>query len=106
EKALADFTAASRLNRADPMMAFGRGAALTFLKRYEKAIEAFTEAIRLHPQLSRAYVARGSALSWLNRSDEAMADYNRGIELTPGEAKDGYRVRLRLYQAGKKFRMG
>ena len=82
-KAIADSTAALRI---DPRLSDAYEArALThiLLEDYEAALADSSEAIRLAPDKSAVYKTRAEAYLWLGRYDEALGDANRSVEMNP-----------------------
>lgn len=97
ETALALCDKALAMNPADPNAYNERGAALSFLDRYDDAIAAYSRAIELDPKLVRAYRNRGSA--YLHKGDfsKAVDDCTRAIQLDSNFAL-AYKTRAQAYE--------
>lgn len=81
----------------DPLTYNERGAAYSYLERYDDAIADYSRALRLDPKSSRALRNRGSAHFHKGRFDQAVADSTKAIDLDP-EYASAYQVRARAYQ--------
>ena len=86
QDAIADFTAAIKLNQEYAKAYSNRGIANHKLGDYNSAIADFDRAIELNPQDAFAYYNRGNAKCDLGDYDNAIADYDRAIELNPQDA--------------------
>ena len=86
DRAIADFSAAIRLDpKYDP--AFNnRGAAYLAKGGHDRAIADLNEAIRLDPRDSGQYLNRGLANLYSGSLPKALADLNQSIELDPKSA--------------------
>jgi tetratricopeptide (TPR) repeat protein len=85
------------IDAGEPLNYNERGAAHSFLDRYDSAVTDYTTALKLDPKLVRAWRNRGSAYYYLDKYEEAAADCTRAIELDPTYAS-AYQVRARAYR--------
>jgi tetratricopeptide (TPR) repeat protein len=93
--AVADATAALKI---DPTLAAAynvRGDALTQLREFDRAIADLTEAIRLDPQMRVAYINRGAAYEESGRDELALADYENVTARYP-DWEVGHRLRYEI----------
>jgi tetratricopeptide (TPR) repeat protein len=83
ERAVADFSAALRNDRAHVLDYLGRVKASDRPTDRERALAGFGEAIRLAPQAPDAYYSRGSAWYTWREYSRALADFAEVIRLDP-----------------------
>ena len=88
EEAIADCTAAIRLDCRDPRLFVERGDARCGAGRYEEALADYDRAIGLDPNLVAAYLGRCCANSELGRHEEAIEDFDRISCLDPDAAAE------------------
>jgi tetratricopeptide (TPR) repeat protein len=101
DKALADFTAAIRLDARNALAHALRARCYLELKEYTRALADCTEAIRLDRSCAPAYVARGR-LSMLAREPEAaIRDFTEALSLEPGSARAFYYRGLTQAEQGR-----
>jgi tetratricopeptide (TPR) repeat protein len=81
--AVADYSAAISVNRADARAYHYRGISNKRMENYRQAIDDCTKAIQLDSQNSRAYNERGAAHSFLEEYDDAIWDYTMAIKIDP-----------------------
>jgi tetratricopeptide (TPR) repeat protein len=79
--AIADFSAAIKVDGKNVLAYTARGIARLRLQDNKGAIEDLTEALRLNPEDSLAYTVRGEAYSNLEQHSTALADFNAAIRL-------------------------
>lgn len=96
-KAISRCEKAVYINADDPLTYNERGAAYSYLERYDDAIADYSRALRLDPKFVRAYRNRGSAFFHQGKLAEAVADSSKAIELDPDYAS-AYQVRAKAYQ--------
>jgi len=86
EQAIADFTAALRLDPNNANNYHERGMAYSDKGDHDRAIADFNQVIRLYPNFAGAYSNRG--LTYQNKGDydRAIADFNQAIRLNPNDA--------------------
>jgi len=85
-RAMADYTAAIRLDPQNGALYCNRGYLWGEEKEFDKAIVDFSEAIRLDPHDALAFLHRGHAWSEKQEHDKAIADFTRAIGLDPTDA--------------------
>ena len=85
-KAIADYSAAIRLNPRYEEALFNRGTTWLGKGDHDKAIADFNRAIRLNPKDEMAFGNRGVAWHDKGQDDKAIADYNEAIRLNPHNA--------------------
>jgi tetratricopeptide (TPR) repeat protein len=81
--AVADFTAAIRLNPNSFNSYFKRGSVYFAQQEYDEAINDYTKAIEIDPKSALAYNNRGEAYEKKNDISSASADYSQAIGLDP-----------------------
>ena len=83
DRAIADHSAALKLNPGSATMHFNRGNAWALKGDPDRAIADFDAAIKLNPKESAAY--GGRAVEWAVKGDyaRAIADYDTAIKLDP-----------------------
>lgn len=74
---------AIQFNPDDPLNHNERGAALSYLDRYDEAIQSYTTALKLDAKLARAHRNRGSAYFYKGQYEEAVTDCTAAIKLDP-----------------------
>jgi tetratricopeptide (TPR) repeat protein len=84
DQAIADFTAAIRLDPKNVHAYSGRAQAWAKKHYRDRETADFTEAIRLDPKNVNYLVARGDSWGARGRHDEAIADYDLAIQTEPG----------------------
>lgn len=89
DDAIADFTAALKLQPNDSMIFVLRGNAYDSKGDPQRAIADFNDAIRINPREAAAYFSRGTVHEDMGRKDLAIADFRKTLELDPNhdEAK-------------------
>lgn len=86
DKAIADFTAALKLN-PDYALAFaGRGESELAKGDFGGAIADYTETVRLKPNYPASFVSRGYAYLVKGDLDRAIADFSDALRLAPRSA--------------------
>jgi tetratricopeptide (TPR) repeat protein len=85
DKAIADYSAAIKLDPTNEFIYNSRGNAWRSKGEYDKAIADHSEAIRLDPKYALAYNNRGTAWQYKQDEDKALADYNEAIRLDPND---------------------
>ena len=89
EDALADFTAAIRLQTGSATFSYTwRGFVYDDLKNYDRALADYDKAIRLDPRDGEPYYVRGVTYDHQGDSPRAKADYRKAVKLDPGLPKD------------------
>jgi len=83
DKALSDFTTATKLDPKFALAWYGRGNAYLRLLQPHKALADLSEAIKLDPQLTPAWYMRGVAFLDVGQWDKAVSDMSKFIELAP-----------------------
>ena len=83
DKAIADYTAAIRLNPKEADAFYDRGIARENKGDWEKAIADYTKAIQLDPKFGDAHGNRGDAYGHKGDYEKAVADYSEFIRLDP-----------------------
>jgi tetratricopeptide (TPR) repeat protein len=86
DKAIADYTAALRINPNDVAAYVNRGNAYNNKGMYDQAIADCTAALRLDPNNAIAYYNRGTISHNKGMYDQAIADYNAALRLDPDYA--------------------
>ena len=97
DEAIADYTAAIRLEPKDAAAYVGRAAAYENKGEHDKAIADFTKGIRLDLKSDYAYCGRGRVYDEKGEHDKAIADYTEAIRLDPKNAY-AYCGRGRVYE--------
>ncbi|MCW5864932.1 MAG: tetratricopeptide repeat protein [Anaerolineae bacterium] len=90
DEALADYSAAIRLDPTYAAAFNNRGSLHAKHGRPDEALADYSEAIRLDPTLAQAFNNRGALHDDHGRPAEALADYNEAIRLDPGDATAFY----------------
>jgi tetratricopeptide (TPR) repeat protein len=83
DKAIADFSAAIRLDPKLALAYLNRGSVWREKDDLDRAIADFDEAVRLEPTLGHARFARGEAWHAKAEHDKAIADFDEAIRLDP-----------------------
>jgi tetratricopeptide (TPR) repeat protein len=86
DEAIAEYSAALRLDPGSARAFNNRGFAWYKLGIKGKAVEDFSEAIRLRPGYVQALNNRGNAYNAMKRFDAAIGDFTRALEINPLEA--------------------
>ncbi len=73
-----------------------RGAALSYLDRYDDAIAAYSQALKLDPRMAFAYRNRGSAYFHKGEYQQAVDDCTHAIKLAPKYTL-AYKTRSQAY---------
>ena len=81
--AVADATAALKIDPNSAQAYNIRGDALAQLREFDRAIADLTQAIRLDPQMRVAYINRGAAYEGSGRDELALADYETATARYP-----------------------
>jgi tetratricopeptide (TPR) repeat protein len=97
DEAIADYSAALRLNPADGLTYATRGIAYVKLKDYDRAIADFTAFIQGNPDFVDGYNYRGAAYEEKGRHDQAIADYDHATRIDPDNAQ-AYALRAIAYE--------
>jgi len=84
--AIADYTAAIRLDPRDYYSFYNRALAYGEIGERERAIADYGSAIRVSPRDGDAYLNRGLIYLDTGRFDQAVADFTRAHELDPKRA--------------------
>jgi RNA polymerase sigma factor (sigma-70 family) len=92
ENAIADFTAAIKLDPTKSLFYMNRGNVFRTKGDYDGAIADYTVAIRLDPKWADTYYQRGDAWYQKGSHDKAISDFTEAIRLG---AKDGNAYRMR-----------
>jgi tetratricopeptide (TPR) repeat protein len=83
DEAIADFTAAIKLNPDYAIAYAGRGASELAKGDFGGAIADYAETIRLKPNYPAAFVSRGYAYLVKGDLDHAIADFSEALKLAP-----------------------
>ncbi|GHU83501.1 hypothetical protein FACS189468_8640 [Spirochaetia bacterium] len=94
--AIADFTAALKINPKDAYAYCGRGLAYFIKGEYDLAITDLTQAIKLDPKFDGSYALRGEAYRMKGQYDAAISDCSEAIRLNP-DLDRAYASRGRAY---------
>jgi len=86
DRAIADFTAAIRLDPKDAYAYNNRGSAYKGKGDLDRAIADYGETIRLNPSLDKAFSSRGTAYLYGGNPAKALADVSQASELDPKSA--------------------
>jgi Flp pilus assembly protein TadD len=81
--AVADYEAALRLNKNDPLAHCRLGEVLRRRGDFEQASAHFSEAVRIDPTLADAHVGLGKLYGRAGRFNDAMAEFNTAIGISP-----------------------
>ena len=81
DRALADYSAALRLDPANADAFYGRGLTLARKRNYAQAIADFTVVLALKQEFAELYFARAAAHEDNGDADAAIADYGNAIRL-------------------------
>jgi tetratricopeptide (TPR) repeat protein len=101
DQAVADCTAALRLDNGNPQAHALRASAHLQRCDYSRALVDCTNALKLDPKCASAYVTRGR-LSLLTRSaEDAVRDFTRAIDLEPDNALAFYFRSLARAEQGR-----
>ena len=87
DRAIADFTAAIRLDPTRAAAYQGRGESHLAQGNQERALPDLNEAIRLDPKSVTAFVYRGVILGARGEHDRAIIDFTAAIQLEPFSAE-------------------
>jgi tetratricopeptide (TPR) repeat protein len=90
EAAVEDYSAAIKLDPANPLAWFNRGNAYTQLDQLELAIADYTQAIKLDAKEPDFFNNRGQAHDSKGQHDLAIADYTEAIRLDGKSARPFY----------------
>jgi tetratricopeptide (TPR) repeat protein len=93
--AVADATAALKIDPNSAQAYNIRGDALAQLREFDRAIADLTQAIQLDPQMRVAYINRGAAYEGGGRDDLALADYETATTRYP-DWEVGHRLRYEI----------
>jgi tetratricopeptide (TPR) repeat protein len=86
DRAIADFTQATRLDPNNAKAYIERGGAYSAKGDYDRAIADYNQALRLDPNNAVAYSNRGKAYSDKGDYDRAIEDHNQALRLNPNFA--------------------
>jgi tetratricopeptide (TPR) repeat protein len=86
DRAIADYTAALRINPDYATAYYNRGLAYANKKDYDRAIADYTAALRINPDYASTYYGRGLAYSHKGDYDRAVADYTAALRISPDYA--------------------
>jgi tetratricopeptide (TPR) repeat protein len=86
DRAIADHTAALRLQPNNPRSFNFRGLANRYKGEYDAAIADYSSALAIQPNNAQFYNNRGHAYRWKGDYDRAIADFNQAIRLDPAYA--------------------
>jgi tetratricopeptide (TPR) repeat protein/mono/diheme cytochrome c family protein len=92
ERALAHFSAVTRLQPRSPAAHYNEGTALEALGRRDEAAARYEEAIRLDPSYALAHTSLGNLLYAARRLDEAVSEYRTALRF--GAANTNVRCSL------------
>lgn len=101
-KAIADATAALKINSRDPNTYFARALARGERSDESGAIADYTEGLRLYPHSAWAYNNRGVSYRLRGDNRKALADYTEAIRLDP-KHDFAYRNRGVVYRSLGKY---
>jgi tetratricopeptide (TPR) repeat protein len=87
DRAIADHTAAIKLNLKDSTAYNNRGNAYKAEGEVDRAIADFNEAIRINPRSAVAYFNRAIAYALRRELDRAIVDINDAVRLSPKNAE-------------------
>lgn len=85
-QAVADFSAALRLDGKDGALYRARAAAYTEQSEADRAVSDYVQALRLNSRDAAAFRGRGIAFAVKREYDQALADYSEAIRLDPKDA--------------------
>jgi tetratricopeptide (TPR) repeat protein len=94
-RAIADFTAALRINPDYAKAYRNRGYAYNEKGDYDRAIADFTAALRINPDDADAYNNRGIAYYYNGDYNRAVADFTAALRIDP----DHVRAKVGLQRA-------
>jgi tetratricopeptide (TPR) repeat protein len=83
DRAIADYTAALRLEPNNPRPMNLRGIAYRLKGEYDAAIADYDAVLKREPNNAQTYNNRGQAYRWKGDYDRALADFNQAIKLNP-----------------------
>ena len=86
EKALVDFTAASKLDPKDVAARVGCGSAYAEMQQWNEARAAYDEALKLDAKSADAFVGRGGVNLSQGEVERALADYDQALRFQPQSA--------------------
>jgi tetratricopeptide (TPR) repeat protein len=95
--AIANYTAAIRLNPHGPYGYSGRAEIYVDQKDYDRAIDDYTQAIRLRPDDPSALIGRGDVYEKLRAYDRAVADYTAAIRAEDRIVRDPHDIERAYY---------
>lgn len=101
QPAIADFTAAARLDPNDGKPLYDRGVAYLGAGQAELARRDFDQALRLNPKDGLAYRARGELYLSLGQIDRAQADFADAEKLAPNDISLLTRIAIAFDNAGR-----
>jgi serine/threonine protein kinase/tetratricopeptide (TPR) repeat protein len=102
DKAVTDYTEATRL-KPDYAEAYnGRGEVYFKLKQYDKAVSDYDEAIRIKSDFAEAYSNRAFAYTRVGQFEKAIADCNEAIRIKPDFA-EAYKNRANPHNGLKQY---
>lgn len=87
ERAIADYSAAIRLNSGDAEIYNNRGNAYYHDGQLDRAAADYDDAIRLRPNFAEAISNRGNIYRKKGRLDRAIAEYDLAIRIDPRNAQ-------------------
>ena len=90
DRAIADYTKATKLIPKYASAYHNRGIAYNDKGEYDRAIADYTQAIKLNPKHASAYYNRGIAYGDKGDYDRAITDYKQAIKLDPKHASAYY----------------
>jgi lipoprotein NlpI len=96
EAAIADLTAALKIDPKNPATLADRGAVYDALGEYDLSVADYDRAAKLRPAWAALIDNRGNAYAMLGDYDKAIADHTRSLALDPTYS-GGYRNRALTY---------
>jgi Tfp pilus assembly protein PilF len=100
DDALADFTAAIKLNPRELRALIGRARTHSLLEQHAKAAEGWSAVIALDPNSEAHYLKRGASYLAAQDMTAAMADFDKTVALNP-KSIDGFIGRANVFVALK-----
>ena len=100
-EALADFSAALRINPQYAEAFFNCGNIYYERKDFDRALYDFSEAIRINPNYVKAYNNRGNLFKSCGNFEKALADYSQAINIDPNYEKPYYNRALLYISRGE-----
>jgi tetratricopeptide (TPR) repeat protein/S1-C subfamily serine protease len=102
DQAIADYTAALKLDPQLTSAMVNRGWAYLNKEDYETASADFGAALKIDPEMRAAYEGRGTCQREMGQYDQAIRDLTEAIRRDSADA-DGYERRAKCYQALERY---